>query len=96
MHNTVAFYKDPLGVVHLRGVAVCSAGACWLGSVRANLFTQPPGYHPPAQEALPVLTNVGGGLARVDITSNGVVALRNPEVPNGSWVTLDGITFRAA
>jgi hypothetical protein len=95
IHNTVAFYKDPLGVVHLKGVAKCDFTDCLAApSSEAFIFTLPPGYRPAKQEVFPSLTNVGGGLARVDITSAGHVVLRSPNLV--TWVTLDGLTFRAA
>jgi hypothetical protein len=95
IHNTVAFYKDPLGVVHLKGVASCpfAFGNCLAApSGKAFIFTLPPGYRPAKQEVFPSLTDAGGGLARVDITSAGHVVLRSPN--NVPWVTLDGFTFR--
>jgi hypothetical protein len=91
VHNTVAFYRDPLGVVHLKGVAKCILQD---NCSTASIFTLPPEYRPAAQEAFPVLT--GTGLARVDVTSTGVAVLRSPSVLTHDWVTLDGITFRAA
>jgi hypothetical protein len=91
VHNSVAFYKDPLGVVHLRGIAKCvSFPSC----SNITIFILPPGYHPVAQEAFPVLTSATGANPRVDVTSSGAVVLRI-EVPTDGWLSLDGITFRA-
>ncbi|HEX5913216.1 MAG TPA: hypothetical protein VFY54_08825 [Rubrobacter sp.] len=97
-HNLVGFYKDPLGVVHLRGIPQCKADtACnAAGDVRGIMFTLPAGYRPPHQEAAAVLSSVAGNIARVDVTAGGEVWLRSPNIPPAGWVSLDGITFRAA
>jgi hypothetical protein len=97
VHNTVAFYKDPLGVVHLRGIADCSHVIdCEPGTGSATIFILPPGYRPVAQEAFPMLTSASGANPRVDVTSSGAVVLRNPRLDDsGDWLSLDGITFRA-
>lgn len=73
IHNTVAFFKDPLGLVHLKGIASCLDDCHPFPS--NIIFTLPAGYHPAAQEAFPVLASVVSGLARVDVTSTGVVIL---------------------
>jgi hypothetical protein len=102
VHNPVAFYKDPFGVVHLKGIAACQnieIEACSAApSPNAVIFTLPAGYHPAAQEAVATLSSVAGNIARIDVTSSGEVVLRGPNVPafGGGWVSLDGITFRAA
>jgi len=80
--TTVAFYKDPFGVVHLKGYAAN-------GTVvdTAPIFTLPPGYEP--AENTPFGTpSCGGGLS---VYVNGAVT------PSGtiSACPLNGWTFRA-
>jgi hypothetical protein len=94
--NTVGFYKDPYGVVHLKGAAQCIApGNC--GVPESVIFTLPEGYRPPAREAqLGVFSFIDPGFAQLQVTSTGEVTagLNVPETLG--WVSLDGITFRAA
>lgn len=91
-----AFFRDPSGVVHLRGNAIC-AGT--LGGVSVpTIFNLPPGYRPSAIqnhlviEGNAVETNVitvsdsTGAVSMADIAGN--------PVGNGVFVVLDGITFR--
>jgi hypothetical protein len=94
-HNTAAFFKDPFGVVHLRGVVRCSAepGTCQPGGFAEVIFTLPNGYRPPARELQSTLSD--GAAFRVDIDAAGAVRLGAAVNPDG-WVSLDGITFRAA
>jgi hypothetical protein len=95
VHNPVGFYKDPLGVVHLRGIADCFGACLPAPNGSARIFTLPDGYHPAAQEAVAALSSVAGNIARIDVTSGGQVVLRGPQFL-GDWVSLDGISFRAA
>jgi hypothetical protein len=94
-HNTAAFYKDPLGVVHLKGT-IANNGIPFNPNCReVPFFTLPAGYRPAAITVAAILRN--DTLARVDISPNGEVALCRPNVVNGGdWYALDGITFRAA
>lgn len=101
VHNYVGFHKDPFGMVHLKGVASCVANAppaeCPpAGDPRSVIFTLPAGYRPAAQEAVSVLSSVAGNIARIDVTSSGQVVLRGPMLDYSDWVSLDGISFRAA
>ena len=85
--QTVAFYKDQGGVVHLRGVAT-------EGKYEEPIFTLPPGYRPSKSISIAV---AGVGNAATTLAMNG------PEtsVPGtlypyeGKSVSLDGVTFRA-
>lgn len=98
VHNSVGFYKDPDGVVHLKGIADCqfTAECAPAPSHEGIIFILPAGSRPAAQEAFSVLSSVAPGVARVDVTAGGVVVLRSPGIPDDGWVSLDGITFRAA
>jgi hypothetical protein len=85
-YNTPGYYKDVLGIVHLRGL-LASSGATSL------IFTLPAGYRPIAQCLFPSFAN--SAAARVDVQTDGQVLF---QYPGGAtpWVTLDGITFRTA
>jgi len=85
--STVAFYRDPLGVVHLKGQIRA-------GTNGATLFTLPAGYRPAKNMVLP-FTNVAGtgAVANLSITSDGRVT---PFCGGGCvQAGMDGLTFRA-
>ena len=84
---TAAFFKDKMGMVHLRGT-VEKAGTPQ-GFV---IFALPVGYRPSTSGKLVFPAMNGAGIARVDVTAGG-----NVEVTFGSVGTihLDGIIFRA-
>jgi len=86
----VRFYKDGAGVVHLAGIAKS-------GTVASPIFTLPAGYIP---DYLDPINNV----ALFAVPSNsafGLLAVNNLGqvslyAGSNAWVSLDGITFRAA
>lgn len=82
--QTVAFYKDPTGRVHLKGLLKS-------GTVTATAFTLPTGYRPAARAMFMVNSNAAVG--RVDVYADGSVKV---EQGNNAWVGLDGISFRVA
>ncbi|XHX78800.1 MAG: hypothetical protein RBJ76_02385 [Stenomitos frigidus ULC029] len=81
--NPAGYFKDSLGIIHLRGLVKNGSG---------TIFTLPEGYRPAFREVHGVAAdpNVAG---RVDILTDGQVQQVVPV--NGSWISLDGITFRA-
>jgi hypothetical protein len=87
--QTVAFYKDRLGVVHLRGVAEG-------GTPTQAIFTLPPGFRPAAGPLLPFAVAclpcgaTGTGTLLVAEEGPGTV-----EAPAAEIVSLEGVTFRA-
>ena len=85
-YNAPGYYKDVLGIVHLRGL-LSSSGATTV------IFTLPVGYRPSAQFLFSSIGN--SALARIDVDTNGQVLY---QLPAGStpWVSIDGISFRAA
>ena len=85
--NTVKFYKDPFGIVRLRG-RVDTAGVT--GTV---VFTLPTGYRPDATytQLLAYDSITTTDTARGYIGTNGEVVIVNPGT---TWTALDGITFR--
>jgi hypothetical protein len=78
--TTAGFYKDPFGVVHLKG-AVTSGSQ--------TIFTLPADYRP--GHAVIEIAARGGAAVELDISSTGAVFLNS-----GSGVlSLDGLTWRA-
>jgi hypothetical protein len=84
---SVAFYKDPVGVVHLRGLAVGKAK----NSELTSIYTLPAGYRPSAtlyfnifdiEETQPLY-----------VFPNGTVQTACPFA--GCYAPLDGVSFRA-
>lgn len=77
------FWKDPLGVIHLRGLIKS-------GTVGNAAFTLPPGFRPTLAETYAVISN--GAVGRLSVYTDGTVI---PETPsNNTYVSLSGISFR--
>jgi hypothetical protein len=97
-NSTAAFFKDPFGVVHIKGYTcfrTTSDGICHaftLDGVDSAIFVLPPGDRPAAYKHFPVLT-FDTYHAAVLIDPSGAVYLRVPGVTHS--VALDGINFRA-
>lgn len=80
-----AYFKDPNGFVHLRGLVKNGTG------IPTVIFTLPLGYRPGQDSIFAVLSN--NALGRVNVLASGdVQAFAGSTV----WVQLDGITFKAA
>jgi hypothetical protein len=90
---TAAFYKDPFGVVRLKGIV---SG----GTVSTAVFTLPAGYRPPKTEDFPAVSFGGTSpsivLADVIVGDDGTVQIAVSAGNTSSGVTLDGITFRTS
>ncbi len=88
-YNTAAFFKDPVGVVHLRGLI--RSGTTTAGTL---LFTLPAGYRPAAIELFNVQTLVSSTytIGRVDINTSGQAIF---QTGGNTYLSLDGLTFRA-
>ena len=100
-YNLCGYFKDSMGIVHLRGLVKN-------GSVAKAIFTLPAGYRPARRELQAAITsnkkvvkpnqqptgdlvtNVAG---RVDVLPTGDVFAHSTVNPD--WLSLDGITFRA-
>lgn len=79
------YYKDKQGQVHLRGLIKS-------GTIPSVAFTLPAGYQPPLDGIFAVASaNLYGQL---EVHSNGNVYIRSPS--SNTWVSLAGISFRAA
>lgn len=98
-YNTAGFYRDPLGVVHLKGLVrsdfTITGSPCHPGVFADEFFTLPPGYRPAATEIAPTLHQ--NATARIDIETTGRISVCTPDAwENNDWFLLDGISFRAA
>jgi hypothetical protein len=78
----VGFYKDPFGVVHLRGYVVGCA------SESTPAFTLPGGFRPQAQEFFAAVQS-NTEASQVEIDASGAV-----QIWGGKSATLSGIEFR--
>lgn len=85
--NTPGYWKDPNGIVHLRGVLKP-------GTYGASMFQLPAGYRPAAQELIGVDTFAAADtMGRIEIQTDGNVIARNG---GATFLTIDSVTFRAA
>lgn len=82
--NPAGYFKDPFGIVHLRGLITS-------GTIGTVAFTLPAKYRPANDELMATVSNALFGA--VDINPNGDVT---PAIGNNTYVSLDGLTFRAA
>jgi len=86
--QTIGYFKDTLGMVHLKGMVRNSSGSSKTG----NIFTLPAGYRPGATMLTPV--EVFNAHGRLDIQADGEVIAKT-SVPNTRWITLTNIQFLA-
>jgi hypothetical protein len=96
-YNTVGFYKDSVGNVHLKGLFMWTPTTS-LGYLPCDgppVFTLPPGYRPQAKE-LQGTHKKPADAGRIDILPSGEVRACDSNVNQGKWFSLDGINFRAA
>jgi hypothetical protein len=91
--NSVGFYKDHDGVVHLQGIA--ETGKATIGGV-ASVFTLPPGFRPAPGKAL-IFEIVDEGGTIIVGSNTFFEGDLSGRVLGGeeNLVVLDGITFRA-
>ncbi len=104
-YATAAFYKDQLGVVHLRGL-VQNTEQSADAPLQRPIFRLPTGYRPASRRAFASVGSVSSegrqvAPARVDVGPNGLLALVtdcDASASNcsatGKYVTLDGISYR--
>jgi hypothetical protein len=90
--NTTAYFKDPFGVVHLKGTVKNSAA-----TNEHQLFYLPEGYRPAGDGAYAVAK--GNDIGIVDVLSSGAVlfvsSIFGNSLAQNEAVSLDGISFRA-
>lgn len=84
LYEPAAFYKDPFGVVHLRGVIS--------GGTMRGIFQLPAGYAPARAQTFATTTTAVTFL-QVTIDGSGGVLHTPAPAPSGP-VSLDGISFR--
>jgi hypothetical protein len=82
--STAGFFKDPWGVVHLKGIVT--------GGTVSTIFTLPAGYMPSAYEC--ITTERAGAIAYICIAPNG--DLYQQAGGSAGSLLLDGISFSAA
>ena len=94
---SVAFYKDPFGVVHLRGAAKCTptGGQDCTPGFSQDVFFLPEGYMPAAAEEFAVDSNLAFGEVAVLNTAVGLGEVVAQAGSVQTYIALDGITFRA-
>jgi len=80
VETTAAFYKDPSGVVHLKGIVTG-------GAAGTDIFHLPPGYRGTKSACIATIVN-----SYVCIFSDG--AVQHTSGATGT-ISLDGMTFRA-
>lgn len=91
VYTTAAFMKDPLGFVHLKGFI-----AKGVTTNSTPVFTLPAGYRPSAASHFSSMSIYGATLSSttfIRIDPDGAVLVYYAQ---NEWLTLDGITFKAA
>jgi hypothetical protein len=103
---TAAFYKDQLGIIHLKGLVVPPTDDLTRDTPeRRSIFRLPTGYRPQSTRVFPSVGQASYGQevaqGRVDVQSDGLVVLEKDCVTTSSgcsanigYLTIDGITFR--
>jgi hypothetical protein len=92
-YNTAGFYKDPLGIVHIKGLIKLSGLTILQPECDdISIFQLPVGYRPALKEVHETNRQID-----IDPQADGWLELcTSTAMSDGSTVVLDGITFRAA
>lgn len=104
---TAGFYKDQLGIVHLKGLVAAGFVNEYNDPTAREIFRLPSAYRPANQRIFPSVGRNANGQeisqGRVDIQPDGLVVLVHDCAPNyvdcsasGGYLTLEGISFRRA
>jgi len=80
--NPAGYFKDPFGIVHLRGFIK--------NGTAATLFVLPVGVRPYKKEIFVAVSN--SAIARIGVETDGTVTSVGYST---DWLSLDGMTFRA-
>jgi hypothetical protein len=92
-YETAAYYKDPFGIVHIKGVVNHGSNR------NATVATLPTGYRPPLSEFFPIVNSDTFGQMRIhglgSAVGDGIMRMTSPTGQTAGWISLDGITFRA-
>jgi hypothetical protein len=88
LYDTAAFYKDPLGVVHLKGTVK--------DGIIGTIFTLPVGYRPAKSQffAIPANNAFGDVLVR-GLSEGGAAGRVQFNAGSTAFASLDGVSFRA-
>ncbi len=101
-HNKAGFYKDSIGIVHIKGVVkwinnTGNSGTVQLACDSSDaVFTLPQGYRPATREVLLTVGNDTPIRANVDRNGGVYPCNQTRDWSGGDWLSLDGISFRAA
>lgn len=87
IYETVAFMKDSIGFIHLKGMIKS-------GNIDSVAFILPTGYRPSKEQYLVGLTGYDSKSFTVVVKADGSVLISSSAATN-SWVTINGITFKA-
>jgi len=90
VNNVVGFTRDPLGIVHLHGVAT----KCGAPASGDTIFTLPAGSRPQNLEHLGTVAADAFGAVIVDPNGHVTALAGNFSREAGGWISLDGLTFR--
>jgi hypothetical protein len=91
-YNTAGFYKDSLGVVHLKGSIKLDLNSC--NGCSSIAFRLPEGYRPARAAVFDPASDRGDN--NVFVLYDGHFQLSSPDGFSGTYnYSLDGITFRA-
>jgi hypothetical protein len=89
VNSTAAYYRDPLGVVHLKGTVSCSTAP----GIGSPIFGLPAGYAPAKDENFSAPS--AGGATVILVRADGSVKWPGGTSPGaGGFLDLDGISFR--
>jgi hypothetical protein len=88
--NSAGYFKDPFGIVHLRGVVRLSTSG-----INPTLFVLPAGYWPSKTELFGTMIYIGAarGIGDLRVLPAGTVRYEGADTP--ALLSLDGLTFRA-
>lgn len=89
--STLAFYRDPLGVVHIKGTIRCLSGS----DVAMPIFTLPVGYRPALTEEFPTVAGSPRALNSIVVTGAGEVS-PGAATGTGALLSLNGLSFRCS
>ncbi len=88
---TAAYFRDPYGIVHLRGAVYCPGLA---PEARRGIFDLPPGFVPPLAEQFSIAGEQGP--TEGEVASNGTVIWLGTGTNPGAngYLSLNGVSFR--
>ena len=89
-NSTAAYFRDPFGIVHLKGTVSCPWGGGPVSGSR--IFSVPSGYTPAKTENFAVPGAQGD--TSIAIFGNGDVVWVSGNNPGVGYLELDGISFR--